>query len=180
VNIFPVLHTKRLDLIEIRQSHLRDLYDLFSDEEVTRYYNLLPFDKEDDAQPLLDWSIERYKEGSGIRWGIALKGKSNIIGTAGFNNYTKNHRANIGYDLQRQYWNKGYITEALDAVIDYGFNQLSINRIEAEVMQGNINSEKVLQKLSFKNEGILRNWMLWNEKYYDMTMFSLLRTEWTK
>jgi len=95
----------------------------------------------------------------GIRWGIALKGHRNIIGTIGFNNFTKQHRANIGYDLQAQFWNNGYLTEALKAIIKYGFKELDVNRIEAEVMQGNIASEKLLAKLGFTNEGVLREWM---------------------
>lgn len=171
---FPILHTQRLDLIEIRQEHLSDIFKLFGDENVTRYYNLLPFQTEQDGQKLVDWFSSRFHEGLGIRWGIALKGNPHIIGTIGFNNYTKHHRANVGYDLQTAYWNNGYVTEALQAVIAYGFNVLEVNRIEAEVMQGNIASEKVLEKLGFQHEGILREWMLWNGRYYDMTMLSLL------
>ncbi|MDB5191310.1 MAG: GCN5-related N-acetyltransferase [Segetibacter sp.] len=62
-------------------------------------------------------------------------------------------------------------------VIEFGFSQLAVNRIEAEVMQGNIASEKLLGKCGFTNEGILREWMYWNNKHYDMTMFSLLRSD---
>lgn len=177
MNTFPILHTERLDLVEIQQSHLNDIFKLFGDEEVTRFYNLLPLKEEQEGQKLLDWFRNRYKESLGVRWGIALKGKSNIIGTVGFNNYVKNHRANLGYDLQRDYWSNGYITEALKAIIDFGFSNLEINRIEAEVMQGNTASEMVLAKLGFKNEGVLRQWMYWNESHYDMTMFSLLRKD---
>lgn len=70
MNSFPTLNTERLNLIEIQQSHLGDIYDLFKDEAVTRYYNLLPLKEEKDAQPLLDWFCSRFKEGLGIRWGI--------------------------------------------------------------------------------------------------------------
>ena len=100
-----------------------------------------------------------------------------MVGTLGFNNFQKEHRANIGYDLQFNFWNKGIITETLREVIKFGFNELEINRIEAEVMQDNIASERVLIKLGFKMEGVLRDWMYWNEKHYHMTMFSLLRNE---
>lgn len=89
----------------------------------------------------------------------------------------KQHRANIGYDLEVNFWNNGYLTEALKAVIEFGFKKLEINRIEAEVMHGNIASEKVLAKVGFRNEGVLRQWMFWNDKHYDMTMFSILRSE---
>jgi len=177
VDTFPTLHTDRLDLIEIKQVHLADLYKLFSDENVTRFYNLLPLTNEQEAQKSIDWFQSRFKDKLGIRWGIAFKGQQNIIGTIGFNNFTKRHRANIGYDLQTEHWNNGYITEALKTVINFGFDQLEINRIEAEVMQGNNISEKVLDKLNFKNEGVLREWMFWNGKHYDMTMFSLLKAD---
>lgn len=177
LDTFPILSTDRLDLVEIKQIHLGDLFKLFGDENVTRFYNLLPLKSEQEAQKSIDWFQTRFKDKLGIRWGIAIKGQKNIIGTIGFNNFTKQHRANIGYDLQPEYWNKGYITEALKTVINFGFRQLEINRIEAEVMQGNIISEKVLEKLNFKSEGVLREWMFWNERHYDMTMFSLLKTD---
>ncbi|WP_018342202.1 GNAT family N-acetyltransferase [Cytophaga aurantiaca] len=175
--MFPTLHTDRLDLIEITQNHLSDLFTLFGDAQVVRFYNLLPFQNESEGQRLIDLFQTRFTNQTGIRWGIALKGTNNIIGTIGYNSYTTNHKATIGYDLQTLHWNKGYATEALQKVIEFGFEQLQVNRIEAEVMQGNIGSEKVLNKLNFKNEGILRDWMYWNEKHYDMTMFSLLKSE---
>jgi len=177
LNTFPVIHTNRLDLVEIRQQHLKNIYNLFSDENVTRFYNLLPLTVESDAQKFIDWYQNRFKEKLGIRWSISLKGEQDIIGTIGFNNFTKRHKANIGYDLQPDYWNKGIMTEALRAVINFGFNQLEINRMEAEVMQGNVNSEKLLLKLNFLKEGVLREWMLWNDNYYDMSMFSLLKSD---
>ena len=177
MNEFPTLITERLYLVEIQQKHLLDIYLLFSDKKVTEYYNLLPLKSEQEGQKLLDWFRNRFKEELGIRWGVTLKGEPNIIGTVGFNNYTQKHRANIGYDLKSSYWNRGYMTEALQAIIDFGFNKLNINRIEAEVMQGNVMSEKLLKKLNFCREGVLRQWMLWNEQYYDMTMFSLLKME---
>jgi ribosomal-protein-alanine N-acetyltransferase len=180
MNMFPTLTTARLDLVEIKQSHLTDIYLLFSDKKVTEYYNLLPLKNEQEGQKLLDWFRNRFEDGLGIRWGISLKGKADIIGTIGYNTFTRKHRANIGYDLQSSYWNRGFMTEALQAVIAFGFNELNINRIEAEVMQGNVISEKLLEKLNFKREGILRQWMLWNEHYYDMTMYSLLRTDYKK
>jgi len=174
---FPTLNTDRLDLIEINKNHLGDLFKLFGDEKVTRFYNMLPLKNEQEAQKSIDWFSKRFKDKLGIRWGIALKGQKEIIGTIGFNKFRKNHRANIGYDLQTEHWNNGYTTVALNEVLSFGFNKLEINRIEGEVMQGNIISEKVLEKLNFTNEGVLREWMYWNEKHYDMTMFSLLRSD---
>lgn len=175
--IFPILHTDRLDLIEITQKHLTDLFELFGNDKVTEFYNIKTLTEEKEAQKYLDWFRDRFHDKLGIRWGIALKGHENIIGTIGFNNFTKEHRANLGYDLKQEYWNKGFIKEALKEVLKFGFDTLEINRIEAEIMPGNIYSEKALIRLGFKKEGLLRDWMLWNGKHYDMIMYSLLRTE---
>ena len=172
---FPCLQTKRLELIEINQSHLTDFYEIFKDERATKYYNIITFKKKEDAQKYLDWFRLRYRDNQGIRWGIKLKDRQGVIGTAGFNTYQKNQSANLGYDLHVDYWNKGYITEALSEIVNFGFETLEVNRIEAAVMQGNIASERVLEKLGFTNEGVLEEQMYWNNRHYDMTIFSLLK-----
>lgn len=174
---FPILYTDRLQLVEIEQHHLTDIFKLFSDSKVTRFYNIKTLTSESEAKKIIDLFQSRFNEKVGIRWGISPIGVNNIIGTIGFNNFSKQHRANIGYDLQSESWNKGYLNEVLKSVVEFGFNHLEINRIEAEVMQGNIASEKVLSKNGFKNEGVLRQWMYWNDKHYDMSMFSLLRSD---
>ena len=179
LHTFPVLETTRLELVEIQQKHLADLFLLFGDEKVTRYYNIKTFRIPEEGRIYLDWFRTRFKEGAGIRWAIRLKGKESLIGTIGYNNFTQNHRANLGYDLRSAYWNKGYMTEAAKAVITFGFNHLLINRIEAEVMQGNRQAEQLLSKLGFTNEGCLRDWMYWDNRHFDMTMFSLLKKEWS-
>jgi [ribosomal protein S5]-alanine N-acetyltransferase len=177
LSVFPLLHTSRLELVEIRQEHLQDLFMIFSNSEVTRYYNIITLKEEPEAQKYLDHFANRFANQQGIRWGLSEKGKNGIIGTIGFNNFTPHHRANIGFDLLPAYWNKGYTTEALRAVLDFGFNNLEINRIEAEVMQNNTASEMVLLKTGFTKEGLLRDWMLFNNRHYDMTMFSLLQND---
>jgi len=174
---FPILHTERLDLIEIGDHHLNDLFLLFGDERVTRFYNIKTYNSPADGQEFIDWYKKRFEENLSIRWGITFKGNSRIIGTIGFNNFTRNHRASVGYDLQQIYWNRGYVTEALKAVIKYGFTEMDINRIEAEVFPGNHASEIVLNKAGFTREGILKQWLYWNNNYYDMIMYALLKKD---
>lgn len=65
--IFPLLETERLNLVEIQQKHLNDIFSLFRDEEVTRYYNIKTFQKPEDGQIYLDWFEKRFKEQAGIR-----------------------------------------------------------------------------------------------------------------
>ena len=179
MSTFPILHTKRLDLVEIKHFHSDGLFKLFGDESVTKYYNIIPLKNKNETHQIIDFFKSRFESNSGIRRGIAFKGEENIIGTVGFNKYTKHHNSNIGYDLQQEHWNKGIMTEALSAVLKYGFEVLEVNRIEAEVMQGNFISEKVLEKLNFKKEGVLREWLFWNGKHFDMSMYSLLKSEYS-
>ena len=69
------------------------------------------------------------------------------------------------------------MTEVLNCMINYGFKQFDLHRIEAEVMPNNMGSERLLEKLGFKKEGVLREWMCWNDNLYDITMYSLLRSD---
>lgn len=162
----------------MQQKYLTDLFLLSGDDNVTRYYNIKTFLKPEDGQIYLDWFRNRFTERAGIRWGIRLKGKKNLIGTIGYNNFTENHRANLGYDLRSAFWNNGYMAEAAEAVITFGFNYLKINKIEAEVIPGNSQSERLLLKLGFTNEGCLKAWIYGDNRHFDMSMFSLLKKEW--
>ena len=176
----PLLHTERLDLKEIKREHILDLYKIFSNSKVTEYYDLETLQKKEEAEKIFLHHQEKFLNNQGIRWGISLKEEDNIIGTIGYNSYEKNHRANIAYDLRYEYWGNGYISEAILGVIKFGFNVLEVNRIEATVMPGNIESEKVLEKAKFTYEGVLREFHYWNGQYYDMEMFSLLRSDFYK
>ncbi len=174
---FPVLGTPRLLLIEMNETHIDELYRLFRDEEITRYTRMVPFTAESSAKNYVEWMRKRFQDGMGIYWGITLKETGELIGTVGFNFYTSRERGNLGYDLQKAYWRQGYMTEALFAVLCYGFVKLEINRMEAEVMQGNRASERLLEKIGFRKEGLLRNWMCKEKCHYNVSMYSLLLTD---
>ena len=174
---FPVLHTSRLDLVEVIPAHAADMFRLFTDEKVTAFYNVKPFKKVEDLQEVIEMLSQRFREQTGIRWGIALKGQDEIIGNIGFNSFTADHRAFLAYALLPPYWGNGYLTEAIRLVTEFGFEKLGINRIEAEVMPGNIASERVLEKNGFVQEGLLREWIWWYGKRYDVNMYALLKTD---
>lgn len=175
--IFPELHTQRLDLIEITTQHLQDLYHLFTNPQVTEFYQVIPLQEPGDAQKIVGMLSQRFKDKTGIRWGIAPKGESHLIGTIGYNTFTRGHRSTIAFALLPEYWGKGYITEAIAAIVQFGFDVLKVNRIEAEVLPGNMASEIVLRKNGFHHEGLLRQWMLWDDTYYDINMYALLKDD---
>jgi ribosomal-protein-alanine N-acetyltransferase len=112
-------------------------------------------------------------------WGIEIKEEKRLIGTCGYSRWDKqHHRAEIGYDMWPDYWGQGLMPEALRALIKYGFEVMELNRIEATTHTSNQRSQRVLAKLGFKREGLLRDYYCRDGKYNDQIQFSLLRGEW--
>ena len=144
--------------------------------------DLAPFENLGQAEKLIEFFRKRFENKSGIRWGIYYRENYQCIGTCGFNSWDKNmHSATIGYDLNKNYWGQGIITEALISVIKAAFTIDSLfgilNRIQADTIPGNIASEKVLLKLGFKEEGLRRQSGFWKNKYHDLKCFGLLKFE---
>ncbi|MDL1896536.1 GNAT family N-acetyltransferase [Anaerolineae bacterium CFX7] len=180
----PRIETQRLVLREIRESDAEAVFEIFGDDAVTRYYDLATFTDVDQARLLIARMNARNANGDALRWGIALRENDVVIGTGGFNAFARGWlRAGIGYDLARAYWNRGYMTEALRAMAQYGFEKtpalgLALNRIEALVVPGNVASARVLTKVGFQREGILREYGFWKNRFWDLEMFALLKQTW--
>jgi ribosomal-protein-alanine N-acetyltransferase len=174
---FPVLQTERLNLIEITRKHTNDILTLFGNKDVAQYYNLVTFNSEHDSIRFIEYHNYRFLNNQAFRWGITLKDKNRIIGTIGFSNLNSDYTACIDYDLHPEYWKKGYMNEALNKVLYFGFNNLKITKVEAKVMQGNKNSERLLYKQHFKKEEIMKQWKYWNGKHHDMFKYALLKSD---
>lgn len=174
---FPRLETDRLLLRKIVPSDAAALYAIFSDDEVTRYYDLPTMTDPADANTMVRRMAARTKHGQAIRWGIVRKQDRAFVGTCGFHFQAAGFKAEIGYDLGREYWHQGYMSEALRAMLTYGFETLQLNRIEALVMPGNEASTAVLLRLGFTEEGVLREFAFFKGQYHDLRFFSLLRHE---
>lgn len=175
---FPVLETERLALRDITMEDAEDIFVFFSDHQVMKYYG--SNDKKTIGE--IEDLIKRLKEGYGnrvrIRWGITLKGSSRIIGTCGFHNIDlDDRRAEIGYELARDYWNQGIMSEAVSKVINFGFYEMGINRIEAFYDPKNEASERLLKKLGFKVEGHLRKYSFYSGEFKDAVVCSILKDE---
>lgn len=113
-----------------------------------------------------------------IRFSIIEIESNEIIGSCGYNSIDfENAKAEIGYDIARAFWGRGYASEAICSLLDYAFSSLKLNRIEAKVEPENVKSVKVLQKLNFTFEGTLRQYEKVNGKFNDLNMYSKLRTD---
>lgn len=175
---FPIIETDRLILREVTEKDADSLLSYLSDEEVTRHMGLAPFTSPEDALDEIGWYQSIFENGTGMRWGITLKEKSHVIGSCGFLNMSKkHHRAEIGFELSREYWGKGIAGEALQAVVAYGFTNLNLNRIEALIEPANSPSQKLVEKTGFLREGLLRDYEYTQGKFDDLYMYSILKRE---
>lgn len=177
---FPQLETRKLILRRMQISDSSAIFRILADDEVTRYYDDATFTKASQATDQIEAWENGFKNKRCIRWGIARKGERGIIGSCGYYGFQTWHmRASIGYELARPFWRQGIMTEALEAIIDLGFREMSLNRIEAVVMPDNSASIKLLEKLGFHNDGILKEYENWGSKgFTDLCMLSILRKAW--
>ncbi len=175
-DLFPQLITERLVLRKLRASDTDALFKLFSNPQVTRYYDLETFHSPEQAKQLLESFQQRYVRQIGLRWAIALGDHpKELIGTCGYNIWIQAaNRAVLGYDLSPTFWHRGIMGEALAAVLDFGFEKMQLNRVEALSFPDNSASQRLLEKLGFHREGLLREYERTQGHYQDMTIYALL------
>ena len=176
--IFPILETERLRLRELDMTDVAVLYPYWTDPAVTEYFTLEPFKSIEEGAGMVALLAGLHAANQGIRWAITRKTDQTVLGTCGFHNVKpEHHRAEMGYELGKAYWRQGYMTEALTAIMDYGFKMLDYNRIEAFVNLGNIRSTGCLEKVGFKLDGLLRQYEYARGQFVDQYCYSALRSE---
>jgi ribosomal-protein-alanine N-acetyltransferase len=174
---FPTLRTERLALIEITTDDVAEIFDIFSNDKVTRFYDCDSFKSKNEALKIIELFQKRFNDVIGIRWGITLTNAKKIIGTIGFNKFQYNMIGKLGYDLNENYWNRGIITEAIKIITEFGFKTLHIHRIEAEVIPENIASSIVLERNGYTKEGVMRDKGFWKNKHHTLILYSKLSTD---
>jgi len=176
---FPPMETERLLLQPLTIEHTDFIFQHFSNPAVAKYLlDEPPVTEYSQAQEIVRFYLEPIGK-TYNRWIIVHKSKHQPIGTCGYHKWDKrNFRAEIGYDLDPDFWGQGYMTEALRAVIGNGFDKMRLNRIEALVYIKNMPSIHLLQKLGFTQEGLLRDYFCQDNHFYDHNIYSLLKREW--
>jgi len=175
----PTIAAERVMLRWIDEADESALYEMFSDPEVMRYWSSAPLKARDEARRLVLRIHEGFHSRRFFQWGIARETDNRIIGTATlFYLDSNNLRAEIGYALVRREWGKGYMREALQALLGFAFQELSLQRIEADVDPRNVASSKLLRTLGFKQEGVLRERWRATGEVQDSVIYGLLRREW--
>ncbi|MDD2621028.1 MAG: GNAT family protein [Syntrophomonadaceae bacterium] len=172
------LETARFTLRKIEAGDIEILHSYWSDETVTKYMNLT-FRTLDESRQMVALLNSLSELSEGRRWAIVDKDSGVVLGSCGYHNMKAEHRrAEIGYELGQNYWNKGIMQEVMHAVLQHCFESLRFNRIEAFVMVGNDRSVHTLEKLGFKTEGVLREYEYTKGKFQDQFIMSLIRKDW--
>ena len=175
----PVITTERVVLRWISEDDIDGLYDVFSNAEVMRYWSSGPLANRDAAAAMQREIAKGNENNTMFKWGLALRESNVVIGTTTlFNLNLDNERAEIGYAMGRSYWGKGYMNEALRALVSHAFEVMKLRRLEADVDPRNAASIRTLERLGFQREGFLRErWHVCGE-IQDALFYGLLRREW--
>lgn len=174
---FPTLETDRLVLRQLKYEDGEVIQAYFT-EELAKYYDWWPKTIA-DGRGFVRFFKTGYEEEQSIRWGITLKPYDKVIGTCGFSDFDHFSRAELGYELSMEHWHKGIMSEALKALIPFGFNEIEMHRIQASIFPENTASIRLLERFGFKKEGILRQYTYIKHRdvWEDCLVMALLKNE---
>lgn len=175
------LQTKRLILRRFSEYDIESIYKNYGkDPEVRKYIMWVPCDTLQKTEQFVKSHIEHYdRDPDFYGWGIEWQGE--IVGSIGaFNVDEEIQSCELGYSLGSKFWGKGIVTESAEAVMNYLFHEVGINRIYASHHEKNIGSGKVLQKIGMRYEGTLRQATKGQDnKLADLVLYAILKTEFT-
>jgi ribosomal-protein-alanine N-acetyltransferase len=180
-DIFPVLETERLILREITLDDAEDMFRIFADPEVIRFWGAAPMRSIEEAHGKIAGITTAFREKFGMRWAITRRDSNRLIGSCGHWRLIKQHmRSEIGYDLAPEQWGQGIMPEAVGAILRFGFERMRLHSVEAQIEPNNQGSRRVLEKLGFVQEGYFRENFYFDGEFTDTAVFSLLKADWLK
>jgi [ribosomal protein S5]-alanine N-acetyltransferase len=178
-DVFPVLRTARLVLRETAEHDAAAVFAMEGDPVAMRYWSRLPMQDISEAHESVARAREYFPARAALRWSIVLPADDRMLGHVSlFHLNEQSGRAEIGYGLQREHWGRGYMHEALTAVVDYAFGPLGVRRLEADVDPRNHASLRALERLGFAHEGVLRERWQVGEEISDSALLGLLARDW--
>jgi len=174
---FPTIETERLVLREITRKDADDLLVLRTDVDAMKFIDRPRPKSIDDIHQLVKKIRDGIRNNTAIGWGMTLKTSPKVIGTIGFHRIDlENYRAEIGYMMMPSLWGKGLMSEAIEKVIEYGFDVIKLHSIEANVNPSNNNSIKILKKFKFNKEAYFKENYYFNGKFLDSEIYSLVKS----
>jgi [ribosomal protein S5]-alanine N-acetyltransferase len=179
--MFAELETPRLRLRPPRDEDAPALFAIRSDPLVAQY-NMPVYTDVSEAEGAIEFLKLTYATGDGPQWAITYKEADVMIGMCGFHHTAHAYRrAKVGYDLARTEWGRGVMSEALRAVVAFGFREISYLRVYAEINGANRGSLRVMEKVGFRLEGVLRQHHIYSDGLPDdLLIYGLLASEWNQ
>jgi ribosomal-protein-alanine N-acetyltransferase len=168
------IHTKRLLLRRFTQGDAEDVYSYASDKETLKYLTWSGVEDMEGAKG----TITNYYCNDGV-YAIELKETGHCIGCIDLLVNPDHEKAGFGYVLNRNYWNQGYMTEVLSAILKFGFETLELNRIEATHYASNPASGKVMEKCGMKKEGYALSEVKIKGIFHDVVHYGITKDQWT-
>ncbi|MFN8165851.1 MAG: GNAT family N-acetyltransferase [Bacteroidia bacterium] len=175
---FPEIHTDRLTLRRMTTADLPRLFKLRNDPQIIQNTDRPSSSDMSAVEALFNRMDQGINRNENITWGITFAQQSELIGTSGFWRIDfAHHRAEIGYELLPEHWNKGIMTEALRAMLACGFSKMKIHSVEANINPKNESSRAVLLKCGFVKEAYFRENYYANGQFLDSEIYSLLERD---
>lgn len=175
----PTLRTARLRLRPFAEADADALFTLHSSAHVLRYWDSPPWSDPSRAERFISACRQIEDDGTGARLAIDREADGAFIGWSSLTGWNRDFRsARLTYCLDDAAWGHGYATEAARALLDWAFDTLDLNRVQAETDTRNLASARVLEKLGFLYEGTLREDCIVNGEVSDSHVFGLLRRQW--
>jgi len=171
---FPTIITSRLTLRKVERIDTQDLFEFCRYPESCEYSEWNAHKSIADTKFFVSWLLSAYKKHTCTVWAIVENSSKKVIGTCNFVSIDENYKiAEIGYCLSKDYWRKGIATEAVSAIVSFGFHKIGLKRIQARIMVENTRSIHVVQKLGMEYEGTLKKAVYFNSKTHDLMVWAI-------
>jgi ribosomal-protein-alanine N-acetyltransferase len=173
----PPLRGDAVHLRGLTTDDVPALHAIFSDADVVRFMSIPRMTSEAATQKFLAQIHHGFRAGTLYQWGIELEQR--IVGTCTLADIDRtNRRAELGFALAKAFWGRGLILRALPSVLQFAFERLDLRRIEADADPRNTASVRVLERIGFQREGLLRERYIQLGEVQDAMVFGLLRRDW--
>ena len=178
---FPNLETERLFLNEFRLSDAQRLSELLNFQDVSMYTQNIPYPYSlEDANRFINISQNGFLEKKSLSFAIREKESNLLVGGMAIKLKLKHKRGVLGYWIAKDYWGRGLATESLEKVLEFAFNDLNLNKLEAVHVSENLASGKVMRKVGMVKEGEFKQHFYNNNKFWDVVTMGICRDEYLK
>lgn len=174
---YPRLDTNRLILRQVEESDIDDIHAYASDPMLTTHLTWDAHRTLQDTHAFIQFAFKQYEENGVGPWAIVWKEKNQVIGTIDLVWNKKHYSAELAYAISREFWRQGLGTEAVKKIINFGFKEMELERIQARCVPDNIASYRLMETVGMTYEGTLRKSMFRKGKQEDIKMYSILRNE---